>query len=573
MRVAFSYIRFSSKKQASGDSLRRQTEKAAAWCARNNVPLADLNYHDVMSAFRGKNVQVGALSLFLEAVENGRVPKDSYLIVENLDRLSRASFWQATAVVRQILESGISIVTLNPEVELTTESDDHQIMFLVMDLMRSHRESAVKSDRLKSKWEKRRKDAREQKKAVGGKLPAWIDLVDGKYCLNAKAETVKLIFKLAAEGSGLKRIQRYLTENKVEAIGTGRKGKEPSWNTSYLGNLLRSRSVLGEKQFYIMKGTERIPDGDPIEGYFPAAIKDLNLFHKAQETIRNNSSEGAGRFRGRGQKKILNLFSSMVYDARDGGSIVFHRGKSGGRTDWVSLVSYNSLRKKGSVPRIHFPLQAFEDAVLLSIKELTKWDFFPCENAVASSELEKKRGELAELKHKEERLHERAMTHGESVDAVLPLLEKVKAKRRELEKEVESLQGQVVVNTESSLEDLHDLIDAMNTSKNVLEVRERLQSKLRLMIEKIAVLFSLHKRDGEKRSGYQYVRKAVIEVYFRSGLVRQIHVWADGGKGVYTPELDLARTSRLTNLPTEFHRNDPACTLVLVDPATQRILI
>ncbi|MCE9560760.1 MAG: recombinase family protein [Planctomycetes bacterium] len=37
--VAFSYVRFSTPSQTQGDSLRRQTEQAAAYCARNNLTL------------------------------------------------------------------------------------------------------------------------------------------------------------------------------------------------------------------------------------------------------------------------------------------------------------------------------------------------------------------------------------------------------------------------------------------------------------------------------------------------------------------------------------------------------
>ena len=36
---AFSYLRFSSAKQADGDSIRRQTEATRRWCERNGVQL------------------------------------------------------------------------------------------------------------------------------------------------------------------------------------------------------------------------------------------------------------------------------------------------------------------------------------------------------------------------------------------------------------------------------------------------------------------------------------------------------------------------------------------------------
>lgn len=52
--VAYSYVRFSSPRQAEGDSFRRQTERAAAYCARRGWKLSDDNYQDLgVSAFKG----------------------------------------------------------------------------------------------------------------------------------------------------------------------------------------------------------------------------------------------------------------------------------------------------------------------------------------------------------------------------------------------------------------------------------------------------------------------------------------------------------------------------------------
>src|SRR5258708_29355680 len=88
---AFSYRRFSTPEQAKGHSLKRQIEAAEAWCAKQNVELdRELTFEDLaVSAFHGRNVEVGALGVFLRAVEDGRVPRGSYLLVESLDRVSR----------------------------------------------------------------------------------------------------------------------------------------------------------------------------------------------------------------------------------------------------------------------------------------------------------------------------------------------------------------------------------------------------------------------------------------------------------------------------------------------------
>src|SRR5688500_15449393 len=94
METAFSYIRFSHPSQIKGDSLRRQTEAAAAWCKRNGVQLdASVTLHDLgKSAYTGthrKNPDRHALASFLRMVEQGRIPRGSHLIIEALDRLSR----------------------------------------------------------------------------------------------------------------------------------------------------------------------------------------------------------------------------------------------------------------------------------------------------------------------------------------------------------------------------------------------------------------------------------------------------------------------------------------------------
>ena len=87
---AYSYVRFSSAKQADGDSLRRQTAMARDYAERHGLELADLTLRDLgKSAFRGKNAVEGALGEFIRAVDSGKVEPGSYLLVESLDRLSR----------------------------------------------------------------------------------------------------------------------------------------------------------------------------------------------------------------------------------------------------------------------------------------------------------------------------------------------------------------------------------------------------------------------------------------------------------------------------------------------------
>jgi DNA invertase Pin-like site-specific DNA recombinase len=94
--IAYSYLRFSTSEQAHGDSRRRQLVLAERYAAAHGLTLdGRLSFRDLgVSAFRGRNARVDALSSFLEAIELGLVPRGSTLLIESLDRLAGFTSWQ-----------------------------------------------------------------------------------------------------------------------------------------------------------------------------------------------------------------------------------------------------------------------------------------------------------------------------------------------------------------------------------------------------------------------------------------------------------------------------------------------
>ena len=67
---AYSYIRFSTKRQAKGDSLMRQLDKSRAYAAEHGLDLQESSFEDLgVSAFDRSNVTKGALAAFIKAVE------------------------------------------------------------------------------------------------------------------------------------------------------------------------------------------------------------------------------------------------------------------------------------------------------------------------------------------------------------------------------------------------------------------------------------------------------------------------------------------------------------------------
>jgi hypothetical protein len=90
---------------------------------------------------------------FLLAVDEGRIPSGSVLIVEGLDRLSRAEPIRAQAQLAQIINAGITVVTASDGREYNREKLKAQPMDLVYSLLvmiRAHEESDTKSKRVKA---------------------------------------------------------------------------------------------------------------------------------------------------------------------------------------------------------------------------------------------------------------------------------------------------------------------------------------------------------------------------------------------------------------------------------------
>ena len=158
--LVFSYRRFSSGRQAAGHSLERQTESARRWCHEKgyvldeSLALADLG----VSAYSGDNVSKGALSGFLTAAESGRIPKGSILLVESLDRLSRAAIPEAVGLLTSIVRAGVRVVSLIDGHEWNEKTIEDSTSFLLSVLLfsRAHEESSTKAKRVSEQFQKKR---------------------------------------------------------------------------------------------------------------------------------------------------------------------------------------------------------------------------------------------------------------------------------------------------------------------------------------------------------------------------------------------------------------------------------
>ncbi|SDR20330.1 Site-specific DNA recombinase [Paraburkholderia tuberum] len=261
----YSYLRFSDPKQASGSSAERQQEYAARWAAERELALdATLSLRDEgLSAYHHRHVRQGALGVFLRAVEDGQVSAGSVLVVEGLDRLSRAEPIQAQAQLAQIINAGITVVTASDGREYNRERLKAQPMDLVYSLLVmicAHEESDTKSKRVKAAIRRHCQGwiAGTWRSPIRvGKDPQWVrESGDGRFeLIPERANAVRLVIQMFRQGNGAVHVVRELSERGLKISESG------LTHSSHIYKLLANRMLLGEKSVEVDGEVFRLPVG------------------------------------------------------------------------------------------------------------------------------------------------------------------------------------------------------------------------------------------------------------------------------------------------------------------------
>lgn len=363
MPKAYSYIRFSSVKQQKGDSVERQTRLSEDYAAKHGLVLdTDLNLRDLgISAYDRSNLKKGALGQFLRLVEEDRIPRGSYLLVESLDRLSRDKVMDALSIFTDILRAGIIIVTLADEQVYSYEKSNANWASLIMSIVimsRANEESAIKSMRLRSSWDAKRQNI--AKKRLTSRCPYWLKPAEGDKgfeFIPERVEVVKRIFQLSRDGVGNATIVKTLNTENVPPFSD----KTDGWQTSYIQKVLSSPAVYGELHLNLQRDGEMTPV-DVVPDYYPAIMskEEWSLAASTRAARRTRGGVGKG-------KHLSNLFSGLIRCGYCGGPMnmgahVSNR-PSGKRAD-VKYVACSNARRGLGCNFIQWDYKDLENLVL-----------------------------------------------------------------------------------------------------------------------------------------------------------------------------------------------------------------
>jgi hypothetical protein len=308
-------LRYSRRLQEEGSSESRQLLRILAICRQYGWPEPSLWLTDRgVSAFRinprtGKTYNLSddaALGKFIKDVLDGKITKKVLLIVENVDRFSRAELDDADQALMDLLRHGVSVFFVSIPMLLVPgdQHDDVKRGKIMAEFKRSNRESKRKSKLLKASFDIRMEEAKtfdindpkSQQPSFGNIAPHWV-----RY-----NHAVKRYLKVVQICAALLQIAKDLIANKVhnqivqklnvDRIALLAGGKR--WTTSTLYMIFRNPAVIG---------TLRI-NGVEVEDFYPPLLtREQHKLVLAALSVKMKPGGGT-----RADCAVRNLFPSRV---------------------------------------------------------------------------------------------------------------------------------------------------------------------------------------------------------------------------------------------------------------------
>lgn len=356
-REAISYGRFSTTKQETGDSVKRQ-EQAYRDVLRDCPFLTESSRYGFgklfdhgVSSFHGKNVSGGHLGQLLILIRQKIIVAPAVLVIEQWSRFSRGFPDLAIGHISEIVRThGIDIIINTPREHITAENFEDKITMITMLLQLARSESKFKSKMVRGANERKLTSG----KPIRGKCPSWLRWEDGKYVFNDDAPLLKKACELSIAGYGGEAIRRQLG-----IVGS-------KW--SNLPQIFASKALIGEFQplARIGKTTEAIR-----HNYYPSLLTEVE-FYSLQEAVKKRATVKVGAS-GR-SPAVVNLFPNLIYSAHDG-SPLWIRNQWDGERFLLSKKQHQENASNKRTVRYSF----VEETILMAFTDIDETDLYPAE--------------------------------------------------------------------------------------------------------------------------------------------------------------------------------------------------
>lgn len=527
---AYSYVRLSTPEQLKGDSVRRQLKATDDYVRANNMELVEIMQDRGVSAFKGKNAELGELSRILDMISDGTIAEDSYLIVEAFDRLSRQNIMEAIALFSKIIQAGVNIVTLvDGKVYRRSSVGENSIdlIYAAIVMIRAHEESVTKSIRLSAAWENKRNIARSGKVTMH-KLPQWLkysDCGDAIEVIDDRADIIRMIFEMCRDGYGAYSVARFLNEKKIATWG-----RSKFWHESYVKKILDSRGVLGEYQprKFAQSGNKqnRITAGEPIIGYYPRIIDDI-LFEQAAAAAVARKTTGQGR---KG-KHLSNLFTGLLKCSACGSGLRFIDKGPGPKGGQYLRCSAAQISQECSAYGARY--QIIEDMLLKWIGSVNfetavnrqKWE----------NELQRLNEEKTELQKSYQMNKEKiknlidALAMAPSVIEIAEKLKAIQIQNEKIERDVKVIEEKIDDLGSQEIKDRSELINQIKIGHagNLEEyavIRRRVSTEIKKVIKEInCSIIPVENPNRAHTSVFLREPEIEINIKYRSGNWQSLH--------------------------------------------------
>jgi DNA invertase Pin-like site-specific DNA recombinase len=483
MATVYSYIRFSSKPQEQGDSVRRQTGMGEAWLNRHPEHTIDstLRLRDLgVSAFKGRNLdrERGDLGKFLALAQDGKIERGSILMLENLDRFSRQPPRKAYRAFCDLVEAGVRVLTLDPEQLIDEKNIDSMevVLTIIIKMQLAHEESRKKAARQVENWAEKRRRARATKEPMTRHCPGWLSWDDsaGKWTVKAGAKaTMAYIFQRTCDGLGKQRLLAELN-GKFKPFG-----KAKRWNGSMVSSILHDRTVLGELLPHRKVGDSQ----PPIVDYYPRLVPD-DLYYRARAAIESRRMQ-PGR-----NSQWVNLFVGLVkFPDGHGGTIQTATwSNGGGRHTARRFVSVGHReRVKGACP-LSVEYGKVERYILAALYQLTPDDLLGKTGATDKTIAAKER-ELAGMESRLAELDKALTTSKTPVPQLVAAISELTAQRDIVRREIDQLKGASATARANPVKAVQDLLAVIESAPESKQhgLRLKLRGLVSAIVERVEI--------------------------------------------------------------------------------------